>query len=672
MHRMKDSEPSPDTPSVATKARLNAQDHERLYAQSVVDPDQFWAEQATRYLLWDTPWHTVNGSSFRPEYVRISWFEGATLNVSVNCLDRHLAARGDQTALLWVPDEPAEEPVEISYRQLHERVCRAANLLLERGVKAGDIVTLYLPMIPEAVISMLACARIGAIHSVVFGGFSPEALRGRLKDAGSRVVITADSGRRGGKRVPLKANVDLALEGTLVEQVIIVRHTEEEIHWNPERDQWFHELETAASTTHEASSFDAEHPLFILYTSGSTGTPKGILHTSGGYLLYATMTFQTVFDLQEGDVYWCAADIGWITGHSYLVYGPLAAGATTLMFEGVPTYPTPARNWEIIDTHRVTQFYTAPTALRTLMHEGNQWLNNSSRRTLRVLGSVGEPINPEVWRWYHEQVGRSQAHIVDTWWQTETGGHMITPLPDATICKPGAATKPFFGIQPALLSPLTGALLEGVEEGALCIAQSWPAQARTIWGDHARFIETYFTAYPGYYFSGDAAARDADDDYWLRGRMDDVINVSGHRIGTAEVESALVAHPWVSEAAVVAYPHPIKGEDIHAYIVPSKQALVSHEEECDQFDAELRKWVRKQIGALAVPGRIQLTPGLPKTRSGKIMRRILRKIAEGAIHHPDDMVLLGDTSTLLDPSVVELLVQHHHTLVARERNLTKK
>ena len=655
---------------LAHHPHIDAQAYARHYEQSVEDPESFWADQAARLLTWDHLWHRVKDTSFAPDDVHIRWFEGGRLNVAANCLDRHLEERGYQTAILWEPDEPGDACQQITYRELHARVCRAANMLKSLGVKAGDTVTLYMPMIPEAAIAMLACARIGAVHSVVFGGFSPEALRGRIRDGGSRVVITADEGVRGGKRIPLKASVDAALEGLTPSprergegfQVLVVRRTGGSIAWDDSRDHWWHALEADASDDCPAEPFDAEHPLFILYTSGSTGSPKGLLHTSAGYLLYATATFQYVFDYQPGDVYWCTADVGWITGHSYLLYGPLAAGATTLMFEGVPTYPTPARCWQIIDQHKVTQFYTAPTALRMLIHEGENWLEGSSRASLRVLGSVGEPINPEVWMWYHEKVGGGRCRVVDTWWQTETGGHLITPLPYATELKPGSATKPFFGIKPVLLDSTIAQPLFGEAEGALCIADSWPGQARSIWGDHTRFVDTYFKPYPGYYFSGDAAARDADGDYWLKGRMDDVINVSGHRIGTAEVESALVAHAAVTEAAVVGYPHEIKGEDIHAYVTLRPSVDVSTPEKEEALKQELRQWVRKEIGALAVPGRIQLAPGLPKTRSGKIMRRILRKIAAGDVKGPDDMAVLGDVSTLLDPAVVEALVTGWRTL----------
>lgn len=643
----------------AIRARINAATYTQDYAQSLEDPESFWAGQAQKWLNWDHPWNRVMDCSFAPEDVHIRWFEGGKMNVAANCLDRHLETRGYQTAILWEPDEPGEAAQQITYRELHARVCRAANMLKSLGVRSGDTVTLYLPMIPEAAIAMLACARIGAVHSVVFGGFSPESLRGRIRDGGSRIVITADEGVRGGKRVPLKANVDAALEGTAVEKVIVVQRTGGAVDWQDGRDLWWHKMEHEASDDCPAEPFDAEHPLFILYTSGSTGSPKGLLHTSAGYLLYAVTTFNYVFDYQPGDVYWCTADVGWITGHSYLVYGPLAAGATTLMFEGVPTYPTPARAWEIIDQHQVTQFYTAPTALRMLMHEGDEWLKNSSRDTLRVLGSVGEPINPEVWMWYHEKVGKEQCRIVDTWWQTETGGHLITPLPGATELKPGSASKPFFGIKPVLLDTVIAQPLQDQAEGALCISQSWPGQARSIWGDHARFVETYFKPYPGYYFSGDAAARDAEGDYWLKGRMDDVINVSGHRIGTAEVESALVAHPAVTEAAVVGYPHDIKGEDIHAYVTLNALANQSSPEHLEALQKELRLWVRKEIGALAVPGRIQIAYGLPKTRSGKIMRRILRKIAAGDIQGQNDMQILGDISTLMNPESVEALVNDY-------------
>lgn len=638
-------------PAHIGKAHIDGLAYQAMYEKSLSDPEAFWGAQAEAFLSFTKKWRKVKDTSFAKEDVHIRWFEGAELNVAANCLDRHLEKRGEQTAILWEPDHPEEPAQHITYRELHARVCKAANMLKSLGVKAGDRVTIYLPMIPEAAIAMLACARIGAVHSVVFGGFSPHALHGRIQDCQSALVITADEGRRGGKHIALKANVDEACVDSCVTRVLVVQHTGGEIAWVNGRDVWWHEMEAAASADCPPHSVDAEHPLFILYTSGSTGTPKGLLHTSAGYLLYAAMTFKYVFDYKEGDIYWCTADVGWITGHSYILYGPLAAGATTLMFEGVPTYPDASRFWQVVDKHRVNSFYTAPTAIRMLQREGDAFVNKTSRDSLRVLGSVGEPINPEAWRWYHEVVGQGRCAIMDTWWQTETGGHLITPLPGAIATKPGSATRPFFGVRPVIVSAANAALGDG-ESGALCIADSWPGQARTIWGDHARFVQTYFSAYPGYYFSGDAARRDEDGYFWLEGRMDDVVNVSGHRLGTAEVESALVEHPSVTEAAVVGFPHDIKGEGIYAYVTlhPGMQGS-------DELAKELRHVVREIIGPIASPDKIHFTPALPKTRSGKIMRRVLRKIAAGEVTTEDDMHKLGDISTLLNPEIVSELVR---------------
>ncbi|HMM77695.1 MAG TPA: acetate--CoA ligase [Gammaproteobacteria bacterium] len=623
---------------------IDSATYEAMYRESLRDPDAFWAAQAERFVSWDRKWDRVSNWSFDPVYIR--WFEGARLNVAYNCIDRHLATRGDQIAILWEGDSPNEQR-SVTYRELHEAVCRFANALKARGVKSGDRVSIYMPMIPEAAVAMLACARIGAVHSVVFGGFSPEAMKDRILDADCRVVVTADEGLRGGRSVPLKANTDRALEQCPdVHTVFVVRRTGGQIPWQQGRDVWYHEATAAAGADCPPEIVDAEHPLFILYTSGSTGKPKGVLHTSGGYLLFVAMTHRYVFDYRDGDIYWCTADVGWVTGHSYILYGPLANGATTLMFEGVPTYPDGSRFWQVIDKHRVNIFYTAPTAIRALMGQGDGPVKKTSRASLRLLGSVGEPINPEAWEWYYRAVGDERCPIVDTWWQTETGGILISPLPGARALKPGSATLPFFGIEPALLDE-KGQELHGPAEGALVIKRSWPGQMRTVYGDHERFKDTYFRMFPGHYFTGDGARRDADGYYWITGRIDDVINVSGHRMGTAEVESALVLHKAVSEAAVVGYPHDIKGQGIYAYVT-----LMSGIEPSETLRKELLDHVRKEIGAIAVPDVIQWAPGLPKTRSGKIMRRILRKIAANEVDS------LGDTSTLADPAVVDDLLQH--------------
>jgi acetyl-CoA synthetase len=621
--------------------------YHRLYAQSVEDPDGFWGEAGKR-LDWIRPYTKVKNTTFTGA-VSIKWFEDGILNASANCIDRHLAAHSDRTAIIWEGDDPGVSR-HITYRELHDQVCRLANVLKARGVAKGDRVTIYLPMIPEAAFAMLACARIGAVHSVVFGGFSPESLIGRIQDAKSSVVITADEGLRGGKRVPLKANADEALkqcEG--VDTVLVVRRTGGAVAWNPARDLWYEEAVAAASPVCPPEPMGAEDPLFILYTSGSTGKPKGVLHTTGGYLLYAAMTHRDVFDYRPGEVYWCTADVGWVTGHSYIVYGPLANAATTLMFEGLPNYPDSARFWQVIDKHQVAIFYTAPTAIRALMREGLDPLKRTSRKSLRLLGSVGEPINPEAWLWYWEHVGEKRCPIVDTWWQTETGGILISPLPGAIPQKPGSATLPYFGVRPMIVDA-EGQPLEGACEGNLCIADSWPGQMRTIFGDHARFVETYFALYPGRYFTGDGCRRDEDGYYWITGRVDDVINVAGHRLGTAEVESALVAHTNVAEAAVVGFPHEIKGQGIYAYVT-----LMVGVEPTEALRKELIAWVRKEIGPIATPDEIHWAPGLPKTRSGKIMRRILRKIAA----REDES--LGDISTLADPAVVEGLVGSRRT-----------
>lgn len=631
-------------PLIAERSHANQAQYQALYQRSVEEPDAFWAEQATRFVTWFAPWQRVSDCDFAQGRVR--WFEGGQLNVSYNCLDRHLDQRGDQVALLFEGDDPTVDR-KLTYRELHEAVCRFANALKSAGVGKGDRVCIYLPMIPEVAVAMLAVTRIGAVHSVVFGGFSAEALRDRILDADCRFVICADEGRRGGRTIPLKAQVDTALQACpAVSHIFVVRNTGSAISWD-ERHLWFHECIEAASPDCEPEIMDAEAPLFILYTSGSTGKPKGVLHTSGGYLVYAAMTHHYVFDYQPGEIYWCTADVGWVTGHSYLLYGPLCNGATTLMFEGVPTYPAPDRFWQIIDKHRVNIFYTAPTAIRALMAQGDQWLTTSSRASLRVLGSVGEPINPEAWEWYYREVGQERCPIVDTWWQTETGGILISPLPGATRLKPGSATLPFFGIVPALVDA-NGIELEGAAEGVLTLTRSWPGQARTLYGSHARFVETYFSTYPGRYFTGDGARRDEDGYYWISGRVDDVLNVSGHRMGTAEIESALVLHDLVAEAAVVGYPHDIKGQGIYAYVT-----LVADATPSAALEQELIQQVRQEIGAIATPDIIQWAPALPKTRSGKIMRRILRKIAA------NDISQLGDISTLADPTVVADIIQHH-------------
>ena len=628
----------------AESARIKRDDYERMTAAAIADPDAFWADQAQR-LDWMRPFTTVKDTSFRAEDFRINWFADGQLNVAANCLDRHLAMRGDQVAILWEGDNAADQR-RITYAELHDEVCRFASAMKDRGVKRGDRVTLYMPMVPEAAVAMLACARIGAIHSVVFGGFSPEALAGRITDCDSRVVVTADEGLRGGKHIPLKANVDEALGHCPdVDTVFVLRRTGADVGFEGTRDVWYHDAIAAASPDCPPEPMGAEDPLFILYTSGSTGKPKGVLHTTGGYLLWSAMTHELVFDYREGEVYWCAADVGWVTGHSYVVYGPLANGATTLMFEGVPNWPDHGRMWEIVDRHQVTTLYTAPTALRALMREGDDWVTRHSRASLRLLGSVGEPINPEAWDWYHRVVGDRRCPIVDTWWQTETGGHMIAPFPGAVDLKPGSATLPVFGVQPALVDA-DGRVLEGEASGNLVIIDSWPGQMRGVWGDADRFFQTYFTAYPGTYFTGDGCRRDADGYYWITGRVDDVINVSGHRMGTAEVESALVAHAKVAEAAVVGMPHDVKGQGIYAFVI-----LNAGEEGTEALRRELVAWVRHEIGPIATPDAIQFAPGLPKTRSGKIMRRILRKIGEG------ETGALGDTSTLADPSVVDVLIR---------------
>jgi len=632
---------------VAANAWINSQQYETLYQQSVDDNEGFWAEQAG-CIDWIKPFSTVKDVSFDREDLHVRWYEDGTLNVCANCVDRHLEDKADQVAIIWEGDDPGRD-LKITYAELHEAVCRFANVLKAHGVRKGDRVTIYMPMIPEAAYAMLACARIGAVHSVVFGGFSPDALAGRIVDCESRFVITADEGLRGGKKVPLKANVDAAanIEGVpgLLEKVLVVRNTGSEVHWVEGRDLWLHEQWDEVDSDCPPEEMNAEDPLFILYTSGSTGQPKGVLHTSGGYLVFAAMTHKYVFDYHPGEVYWCTADVGWVTGHSYIVYGPLANGATTLMFEGVPNYPDSSRFWQVCDKHQVNIFYTAPTAIRALMREGDEPVKRTSRKSLRLLGSVGEPINPEAWEWYYHVVGDGRCPIVDTWWQTETGGILITPLAGATELKPGSASKPFFGVQPALVDG-DGNFLEGAAEGNLIITDSWPGQMRTLYGDHARFVDTYFSTFPGYYFTGDGCRRDADGYYWITGRVDDVLNVSGHRMGTAEVESAMVAHPAVSEAAVVGYPHDIKGQGIYVYVT-----TLAGVETSDELRNELRQWVRKEIGPIASPDLIQWAPALPKTRSGKIMRRILRKIA--ANEYTD----LGDTSTLADPAVVDDLVE---------------
>ncbi|MDO8343261.1 MAG: acetate--CoA ligase [Cellvibrio sp.] len=625
-------------------AAINLARYKEMYDQSINAPDIFWAEQAKTFLTWQQPWSQVTKSDLRKG--EVSWFIDGKLNVSVNCIDRHLPARANQTAIIWEGDDPSEDQF-ITYQELHDQVCRLANALRERGVKKGDRVCIYMPMIPEAAYAMLACTRIGAIHSIVFGGFSPEALKDRIQDAECQVVITSDEGLRGGKRVPLKKNADVALaQCPGVHTCIVVKRTGGDVAWDEKRDFWYEDLVERQANDCEPEIMDSEDPLFILYTSGSTGKPKGVLHTTGGYLLQAAMTHKYVFDYQEGDVYWCTADVGWVTGHSYIVYGPLTNGATTLMFEGVPTYPDASRCWQVIDKHGVNSFYTAPTAIRALMGAGNDYVTKTSRASLKILGSVGEPINPEAWEWYYRIVGDSRCPIMDTWWQTETGAHMLTPLPGAIDLKPGSATVPFFGVQPVLLDP-EGKEVVGAGEGNLCIKAAWPSQIRTVYGDHQRCIDTYYSTYPGYYFTGDGARRDADGYYWITGRVDDVINVSGHRMGTAEVESALVLHDKVAEAAVVGYPHDIKGQGIYAYVT-----LMAGEQPSDELKKELLALVVKEIGAIARPDVIQWAPGLPKTRSGKIMRRILRKIAA------NELDSLGDTSTLADPAVVNELIEN--------------
>ena len=637
----------PVNDEIRARALIDAAGYEKMYARSVEDNEAFWAEQAGR-IDWIKPFTKVKDVSYARDDVHIRWYYDGTLNVCYNCIDRHLDSKGDDVAIIWEGDDPSRD-LKITYRELHERVCRFANALKALGAKKGDRITIYMPMIPEAAVAMLACARIGAVHSVVFGGFSPDALAGRIHDCDSNIVVTADEGIRGGKSVPLKANVDAAAENpdvTSLEKVLVVRNTGSDIGWVEGRDAWLHDLEAEVDADCPCEEMGAEDPLFILYTSGSTGKPKGVLHTTGGYLVYASLTHEYVFDYRPGDIYWCTADVGWVTGHSYIVYGPLANGAITLMFEGVPNYPTSSRFWEVCDKHNVNICYTAPTAIRALMREGEDPVKRTSRKSLRLLGSVGEPINPEAWEWYYKVVGDSRCPIVDTWWQTETGGILISPLPGATDLKPGSATKPLFGVMPALLDG-DGKLLDGVAEGNLVITDSWPGQMRTVYGDHKRFVETYFSTFDNCYTTGDGARRDEDGYYWITGRVDDVLNVSGHRMGTAEVESALVAHPSVAEAAVVGYPHEIKGQGIYAYVT-----LMEGIEPGDDLRAELQQWVRKEIGPIAKPDLIQWAPGLPKTRSGKIMRRILRKVAA------DDYAELGDTSTLADPAVVDDLIEN--------------
>ena len=628
--------------SAEARAHLNYEQYREMYDRSILEPDAFWAEQADQFVTWTKRWESVQNCDF--ETADIKWFEGATLNVSYNCLDRHLQSRGDQVAIIWEGDDPGQDK-KITYSQLHEQVCRFANVLKSRGVQKGDRVSVYMPMVPEAAIAMLACTRIGAVHSVVFGGFSPDALKDRILDSDCQVLITADEGVRGGRTVALKANADKALDSCPnVHSVIVVKVTGAETSWHDGRDVDYSEAVRQVDPFCEPEEMNAEDPLFILYTSGSTGKPKGVLHTTGGYLLFAAMTHKYIFDYHDGDVYWCTADVGWVTGHSYIIYGPLCNGAITLMFEGVPTYPDAGRFWQVIDKHQVNIFYTAPTAIRALMGQGDDYVNRSSRKSLRILGSVGEPINPEAWEWYYQVVGDSRCPLVDTWWQTETGGILITPLPGVTALKPGSATLPFFGVEPALVND-QGEEQHGITSGNLVVKRSWPGQMRTLYGDHKRFHEAYFKMYPGQYFSGDGARRDQDGYYWVTGRVDDVINVSGHRMGTAEVESALVLHPAVAEAAVVGYPHDIKGQGIYAYIT-----LMSDLSPSDDLRAELIGHVRKEIGAIASPDILQWAPGLPKTRSGKIMRRILRKVAANELDN------LGDTSTLADPGVVDELI----------------
>ncbi len=635
---------------VAARAKIDNKKYEEMYAQSINDPDGFWAEQAKR-LDWIEPFSKVKNTSFAYPDISIKWFEDGVLNVSANCIDRHLEERGDQTAIIWEGDDPNQSKI-ITYNELFEHVCKLANVYKNMGIKKGDRVCIYMPMIPEAAYAMLACARIGAVHSVVFGGFSPEALKSRIIDCDAALVVTADQAVRGGKKVPLKANVDEALEGLSNIKVLVVERTGKDVNFDSSRDFWYHKEMDKASSNCPPEPMSAEDPLFILYTSGSTGKPKGVLHTTGGYLLYVAFSHEVTFDYQQGDIYWCTADVGWVTGHSYIVYGPLANGAITLMFEGIPTYPDASRFWQVVDKHKVNIFYTAPTAIRALMGMGDEYVDGADLSSLRILGTVGEPINPEAWMWYYKHVGKENCAIVDTWWQTETGGFMITPLPGATPTKPGSATKPFFGVQPVILEPNSGEELNEIETaGVLAIKDSWPGQMRTLYGDHERFVSAYFEQYKGYYFTGDGCRRDKDGYYWITGRVDDVLNVSGHRIGTAEVESALVSHPAVSEAAVVGYPHDIKGQGIYCYVT-----LMAGVEPSEELRKELRMHVRKEIGPICTPDHIQWAPGLPKTRSGKIMRRILRKVAE------NDYGSLGDVSTLADPSVVDDLIKNRQNL----------
>jgi acetyl-CoA synthetase len=638
----------PASVEFTAKAHVDAARYEEMYAASIADPAAFWAEHGLR-VDWIKPFTQVKNTSFAPGNISIKWFEDGTLNVAANCIDRHLATRADQTAIIWEPDHPDTPALHITYAQLHENTCRMANVLKAQGVVKGDRVVLYLPMIPEAAYAMLACARIGAIHSIVFAGFSPDALANRINDSRAKVVITADFAPRGGRKTALKANTDSALLGCSDKvRCLVIKHTGDQTTWIDGRDVDVKAMMAQAAPDCPIEEVGAEDPLFILYTSGSTGKPKGVVHTTGGYLVYAAMTHQMTFDYHDGDVFWCTADVGWVTGHSYIIYGPLANGATTVMFEGVPNYPDASRFWAVCEKHKVTQFYTAPTAIRSLMGLGNEWVEKCDLSSLRLLGSVGEPINPEAWNWYNEVVGKGRCPIVDTFWQTETGGHLITPLPGAIPAKPGSATKPFFGVKPIILDPATAEVKEELEcDGVLCIADSWPGQMRTLWEDHERFEEAYFSQYKGFYFTGDGCRRDGDGYYWITGRVDDVINVSGHRMGTAEVESALVAHAQVAEAAVVGYPHDIKGQGIYAYVT-----LMNGVEPTETLRKELEKWVRTEIGPIAKPDLIQWAPGLPKTRSGKIMRRILRKIAE------NDHGALGDISTLADPSVVDDLIEN--------------
>ena len=648
---MTDEQLFPVPTETARAALVDDAQYQAMYAASLADPEAFWAEHGKR-IDWIKPYSQIKDVSYAADDLHIKWYYDGTLNVAANCLDRHLATRGDQTAIIWEGDDPADDK-HITYRELHAEVCRLANALKGLGAKKGDRITIYMPMIPEATVAMLACARIGAIHSVVFGGFSPDALAGRIQDCDSSMVITADEGVRGGRPIPLKANTDKALESCpMCQSVVVVKRTSGAVDMTAGRDHWYHDVVPTASADCPPEEMNAEDPLFILYTSGSTGKPKGVMHTSGGYLVYASMTHQYVFDYKDGEIYWCTADVGWVTGHSYIVYGPLANGATTLMFEGVPNYPDSRRFWQVCDKHQVNIFYTAPTAIRALMREGDAPVTATDRSSLRLLGSVGEPINPEAWLWYYNVVGDGRCPIVDTWWQTETGGILITPLPGATALKPGSATRPFFGIQPLIVDG-EGGELTGATEGNLCIADSWPGQMRTVYGDHDRFVQTYFATFPGRYFTGDGCRRDSDGYYWITGRVDDVINVSGHRMGTAEVESALVAHHEVAEAAVVGAPHEIKGQGIYAYVT-----LNVGTEPTETLQRELVQWVRKEIGPIASPDWLQWAPGLPKTRSGKIMRRILRKIAE------DDFGNLGDTSTLADPTVVDDLIDNRQNRIS--------